>query len=108
MTDSLPAPPELDPAALSASEFTRTRRGLEPTEVRAALGRAADALRTWAERDQRLRERLAELEERLEESHELDEQRIATVLGEETARIVTAARDAAAEIRSKADRKSVV
>ena len=51
MTDSLPEPPELDPAALAASEFARVRRGLEPTEVRAALGRAADALRTWAERD---------------------------------------------------------
>lgn len=106
MTDSLPAPPELDPAALAASEFTRTRRGLEATEVRAALGRASDALRTWAERDARLRERIAELEERLEESHELDEQRIATVLGEETARIVTAARDAAAEIRTKAEEQA--
>ena len=100
MTDSLPEPPELDPAALAASEFTRSRRGLESTEVRAALGRAADALRTWEERDIRLQERIVELEQRLDESHELDEQRIATVLGEETARIVTAARDAAAEIRA--------
>lgn len=106
MTDSLPAPPELDPAALAASDFTRTRRGLEPTEVRAALGRAADALRTWEERDARFQERLTELEQRLDESHELDEQRIATVLGEETARIVTAARDAAAEIRSKAEEQA--
>jgi cell division septum initiation protein DivIVA len=106
MTDSLPEPPELDPAALAASEFARVRRGLEPTEVRAALGRAADALRTWSERDARLRQRLSELEQRLDESHELDEQRIATVLGEETARIVTAARDAAAEIRSKAEEQA--
>ncbi len=106
MTDSLPEPPELDPGALAASEFTRSRRGLEPTEVRAALGRAADALRTWEERDLRLRERLDELEQRLDESHDLDEQRIATVLGEETARIVTAARDAAAEIRAKAEEQA--
>lgn len=106
MTDSLPEPPELDPAALAASEFARVRRGLEPTEVRAALGRAADALRTWSERDARLRQQLSELEQRLDESHELDEQRIATVLGEETARIVTAARDAAAEIRSKAEEQA--
>lgn len=106
MTDSLPEPPELDPAALAASEFARVRRGLEPTEVRAALGRAADALRTWSERDARLRQRLSELEQRLDESHELDEQRIATVLGEETARIVTAARDAAAEIRAKAEEQA--
>lgn len=103
MTDSLPEPPDLEPASLAASEFTRARRGLEATEVRAALGRAADALRAWQERDARLVQRLEELEQRLDESHELDEQRIATVLGEETARIVTAAREAAAEIRSNAE-----
>lgn len=106
MTDSLPAPPELDPASLAASEFTRARRGLEATEVRAALGRAADALRAWSERDARMRELIAEMEQRLDESHELDEQRIATVLGEETARIVTAARDAANEIREKAQEQA--
>ena len=106
MTDSLPAPPELDPASLAASEFTRARKGLEATEVRAALGRAADALRTWEERDARMRERLTLLEQRLDESHELDEGRIAAVLGEETARIVTAARDAAAEIRTKAEQQA--
>jgi cell division septum initiation protein DivIVA len=106
MTDALPEPPDLDPQALAASEFTKARRGLEPTEVRAAMGRAADALRAWQERDARLRARVDELEQRLDESHELDEQRIATVLGEETARIVTAARDAAAEIRSKAEEQA--
>jgi len=106
MTDSLPAPPEIDPAALAASEFTRARRGLESTEVRAALGRAADALRTWSERDSRLQDRISELELRLDESHELDESRIATVLGEETARIVTAARHAATEIRAKAEEQA--
>lgn len=106
MTDLLPAPPELDPASLAASEFTRVRKGLEATEVRAALGRAADALRTWAERDARMHERVTQLEQRLDESHELDEGRIAAVLGEETARIVTAARDAAAEIRTKAEEQA--
>ncbi len=106
MTDALPEPPDLDPQALAASEFTKARRGLEPTEVRAVMGRAADALRAWQERDARLRARVDELEQRLDESHELDEQRIATVLGEETARIVTAARDAAAEIRSKAEEQA--
>jgi cell division septum initiation protein DivIVA len=106
MTDALPEPPDLDPQALAASEFTKARRGLEPTEVRAAMGRAADALRAWQERDARLRARVDELEQRLDESHEMDEQRIATVLGEETARIVTAARDAAAEIRSKAEEQA--
>ncbi len=103
MTDAPPDPPDLDPASLAASDFTRSRRGLEPDEVHAALGRAADALRTWEVRDAHLLARIAALHDELEQSRELDESRIASVLGEETARIVTAARDAAAEIRSKAE-----
>jgi hypothetical protein len=103
MTDSLPEPPELDPAALAASTFGRARKGLDPAEVNAALGRAADALRVWELRDRQLRARLEDLERQVSESHEVDEHRIASVLGEETARIVTAAKDAAAEIRSKAE-----
>lgn len=101
MTD-LPEPPALDPASLTGTEFTKGRRGFEPTEVRSALGRAADALRAWAERDARLREEIDDLRERLAEAEQLDEQRLTTVLGEETARIVAAARSAAAEIRSNA------
>jgi len=100
--DLAPAPPDLDPGTLAAASFSRARKGFEPAEVRALLGRAADALRAWRERDDRLIERLADLERRLEQSQELDESRITSVLGEETARIVTAAREAAAEIRSKA------
>ncbi len=103
MIDSIPDPPELDASSLAANEFTRVRRGLEPTEVRAMLGRTADALRTWEQRDQHLRVTIDRLRTELEESRQLDESRIATVLGEETARIVTAARDAAADIRSKAE-----
>ena len=99
----MPDPPELDPGTLGSAEFGRTRKGFEPVEVRALLGRAADALRAWKERDDRLTARLADLERRLEQSQELDEQRITTVLGEETARIVAAAREAATEIRSKAE-----
>lgn len=101
MTD-LPPTPELDPTALTATEFTKGRRGFEPTEVRSALGRAADALRAWSERDARLSERIAQLESRLADAEQLDEQRLTAVLGEETARVIAAARSAAAEIRTKA------
>lgn len=101
--DPVPAPPELEPNTLASAEFARARKGFEPTEVRAMLGRASDALRAWKERDDRLTSRLAELERRLDESQELDEDRITAVLGEETARIVAAARGAATDIRAKAE-----
>lgn len=104
--DPVPGPPDLEPNALAGAEFARARKGFEPTEVRALLGRASDALRAWKERDDRLTARLAELERRLDESQELDEDRITAVLGEETARIVAAARGAATEIRSKAEEQA--
>lgn len=70
------------------------------------LGRAADALRVWAERDAKLEERIADLTRRLEEAEKFDEAKVTEVLGAETARIVAAARDAATEIRGQADRES--
>ena len=103
MTDTLPDPPELDPAVLAGTVFARARKGFDAAEVGAALGRASDALRVWELRDRQLLARIEDLEKSVVESHEMDEQRIVTVLGEETARIVAAARDAAAEIRSKAE-----
>lgn len=103
MTDTLPDPPELDPAVLAGTVFARARKGFDAAEVNAALGRASDALRVWQLRDRQLRDRIAELEQSVVESHEMDEERIVTVLGEETARIVAAARNAAGEIRSKAE-----
>lgn len=70
------------------------------------LGRAADALRVWAERDAKLEERIADLTRRLEEAEKFDEAKVTEVLGAETARIVAAARDAATEIRGQAERES--
>jgi hypothetical protein len=106
LPDPVPDPPELDPSTLAGANFSRVRKGFEPSEVHSLLGRTADALRTWQERDDRTQERIEELERRLSASEELDEQRITTVLGEETARIVAAAREAAAEIRTKAEEQS--
>ncbi|MGB6058665.1 MAG: hypothetical protein WBF71_10405 [Microthrixaceae bacterium] len=103
MTDSLPEPPQIDPAALAGTTFSRGRKGFDPAEVNTAMGRAADALRTWELRDRQLMARVEALESKLSESKELDEGRIASVLGEETARIITTARAAAGEIRSKAE-----
>lgn len=106
MTETLPEPPELDPAALAGTNFARSRRGFEPAEVHAALGRAADALRAWRLRDQQLLARVERLEEQLSDARRVDEARLTEVLGEETARIIAAARDAAAEIRAHAEEEA--
>ena len=106
MTDTLPEPPEIDPAVLAGTHFERVRKGLDPVSVQATLGRAADALRIWELRDRQLREKVTELEEQVVESQNLDESRIVSVLGEETAKIVTAAKDAATAIRTKAEEQA--
>jgi len=106
MSDALPEPPEIDPSTLSSASFTRSRKGFEPAEVRSLLGRAADALRVWASRDEVLARQLGELSGRLESAEHLDEAKVVELLGSETARIVTAARTAAAEIRAHAEEES--
>lgn len=103
MSDSLPEPPDLDPATLASGSFTRARKGFEPIEVNKKLGQAADALRTWQLRDRSLIGRIEELERELGDALKLDEGRIASVLGEETAKVISAAREAATEIRAKAE-----
>jgi hypothetical protein len=106
MTDTLPDPPELDPAVLAGTHFEKVRKGLDPVSVQATLGRAADALRIWELRDRQLRERVAKLEQQVEDSQDLDESRMVSVLGEETAKIVTAAKEAATAIRTKAEEQA--
>jgi cell division septum initiation protein DivIVA len=103
MSDALPDPPTLEPGSLAGASFSRSRRGFEPTEVRSLLGRVADALRVWAVRDEQLRHEVASLRERVESAEHLDEAKVTELLGAETARIVAAARSAAAEIREHAE-----
>ncbi|MTA74101.1 MAG: hypothetical protein F2942_05235, partial [Actinobacteria bacterium] len=58
MTDTLPDPPEIDPAVLAGTHFEKVRKGLDPVSVQATLGRAADALRIWELRDRQLRQKV--------------------------------------------------
>ena len=106
MVDPIPDPPDLAPEDLSAVEFGRSRKGYEPVEVTALLGRAADAIRAWQERDRRLQDRVVSLAADLDAAQVIDEDRITSALGEETARIIAAARDAASEIRSRAEQEA--
>ncbi len=106
MADPIPDPPDLGPEQLSTADFSRAKRGYDPVEVTTLLGRAADALRTWQERDTRLWERVTSLSAELDDAREIDEDRITAALGEETARIIAVAREAAASIRDEATRSA--
>lgn len=104
------APPSdsgaLDPDSVARHEFTTTFRGFDQVEVRAFLNKVAGELRSARSRADDLSARLSDVEARLSAAEEPDEQRLTSMLGEETARILDAAREAATEIRSKAEAKT--
>lgn len=106
MVDPIPDAPGLGPEDLTAAEFSKSKRGYDPVEVTTLLGRGADALRAWQERDRRLQERITTLSAELDSALDIDEQRITEALGSETARIIAAARDAASSIRNRATAES--
>jgi len=104
MVDQIPDPPDVGPEQLTAEHLSRSKRGYDPVEVTSLLGRAADALRTWQERDRRLWERVTSLSADLDDALEVDEAKITAALGEETARIISVAREAGVSIREEASR----
>ena len=94
---------DLDPDAVGRREFTRSRRGFDQIEVRAFLNAIAAQLRTERQRQVELTRKLADAEARATRSRASDAQRMTTVLGEETARIIEAARAAAEEMRERVE-----
>lgn len=93
----------LDPQELLDRTFTSVRRGFDQTEVRQLLARVADQLQVARDREAALELLLAEAEIRVEASDPLDPDHLTKLLGDETARILDAARAAATEIRLRAD-----
>ncbi|MBO0714305.1 MAG: DivIVA domain-containing protein, partial [Acidimicrobiales bacterium] len=90
---------------VSRRTFTTVRKGLDPKEVQDFLQRVSRELERQTEREAELRRRLADAEYRA--SHpKLDEAALTTALGEETARVLRSAFDAAHEVRAKAEEGS--
>ena len=93
----------LDPDAIAGHGFNKARKGYEADEVRAFLvnlgSRVRESQRVFADMERRLEE----LERRATDPKDLDAAAVTALLGEETARVLDTARQAAAEIRTKAD-----
>ncbi len=92
----------LGPEAIARTTFPTSFRGYDADAVRVFLENVANELREARDREAALRTELESLESRLAEASYLDEDRLTAALGEETARVLTVAREAAADIRSKA------
>jgi DivIVA domain-containing protein len=99
-------PAALDPEGIARREFTTTFRGFDQVEVRAFLSTVAIGVREILDRERELVREVEQTEQRAIEVDQLDEHRLTALLGEETARIFEAAREAATEIRGKAEAKT--
>jgi cell division septum initiation protein DivIVA len=89
------------PRSLSSLELNTVRRGYDRDEVRAVFDQVVDELARLRAENQRLSEQLADA--RSAPAPELDESTVAALLGEETARVLAAAKEAATLIRAKAE-----
>jgi len=91
------------PAQVADASFSTSRRGFDQDEVR-------DFLRMVSAEMARMSERIRFLEREVDAAHtspevsaRLDEETLTRLLGEETARVLSAARTSATEIRQKAE-----
>src|SRR5438309_6047243 len=96
--------PSLSPGEIASRTFATSFRGYDQGEVRHYLERVAAELSAAIEREKELKAQMDAL--RHKAAHpELDEETLTNALGEETASILRSAREAAADIRAKAEQR---
>ena len=96
------------PEEVANRSFKSALRGVSESDVRTFLRRVADEIARMRTDEQALRQRIAELEERSRMPAQLSEQQLLDALGEETAKVLRSAQDAADEIRSKAEERAAL
>jgi DivIVA domain-containing protein len=96
-------PARLGPEAVARTTFPTSFRGYDPEHVRVFLEHIANELREARDREAALRSELESAEARVEAASTLDDTQLTNALGEETARVLLAAREAATEIRAKGE-----
>ena len=93
----------LGPEAIARMTFPTSFRGYDPEHVRGFLESIAMELREAHDHEIALELALEAAESRAESIQQPDETQLTELLGEETVRVLLAAREAAAEIRSKGE-----
>ena len=104
MSISFSRPDPSQPSAVGSASFSVGRRGFDQNEVRDFLRMVAAELARLQEREKFLERELRSAQTRaVSEPGALTEEMVTELLGEETARIITAAREAALQIRDRAE-----
>jgi DivIVA domain-containing protein len=98
----------LTPEEIVNRGFSSAFRGVSETEVRNFLKRVADEFGALRERERDLAARVEQLEDRLRNPPPPTEQQLLDSLGEETARVLRSAQEAADDIRKKAEERAEV
>jgi DivIVA domain-containing protein len=95
--------PRLTPDDVASRTFSSSFRGVAEAEVKAFLRRVADDLTDARRRESELEAALAQAETAAATPRPLTEDELLDALGEETSRLLHTARDAARDIRTKAE-----
>lgn len=104
MAISFSRPDPSSPAAVGSAAFPIGRRGFDQAEVRDFLKMVAAEMARLQERERFLESEMRAMQTRgLSAPGRLDEETVTTLLGEEAARVLTAARDASTQIRDRAE-----
>ena len=103
MALSFSRPDPSSPSAVAAATFTNARKGFEPAEVREFLRMVAAELARLQERERFLERELRASQRGAVSAAALDEDVVTRMLGEEAARILQAAREAASQIKIRAE-----
>lgn len=99
----MPSDTPVDAGEIPQRQFNTARRGLDPGEVRAYLHQVSETVASLQRATERERLRADAAEQRAEQAERPDQQQMVELLGSETARVLDAARDAARDIRAKAE-----
>jgi DivIVA domain-containing protein len=96
-------PSPLDATGIARRHFSTVRKGYDPTEVRAFLHELSETVARLQRGEAHQLDRAERAEARAQLAEQLDEHRLVELLGVETARVLEAAREAASDIRAKAE-----
>lgn len=99
----MPPEPSLDATGIARRQFSTARKGYDQAEVRAYLEELSALVGRLQRGEADQHRRAEDAEARAQLAEQLDEHRLVELLGEETARVLDAAREAASGIRAKAE-----
>ena len=99
-------PDPSSPSAVAQAEFSLTRKGFAPDEVRAFLVAVGAELERAASRLAAVESELAQARRERLDLGEIDDATLSTMVGEETAAVLRTAREGAAALRERAEQSA--